>query len=235
MTPVQLTHAQSTEVQSTHVQWLGRRPYVPVWQAMRDFTDRRDPATADRLWILEHEPVYTLGRAGRREHILGAGDIPIVESDRGGQVTYHGPGQLIIYILLDLPRLGLSVRDLVRGMEAGVIALCSDFGIDAQRHSGAPGVYVAGAKVAALGLRVRRGRTLHGLSLNVDMDLAPFRGINPCGYEGLEVTQLRDLGVRATPHSIAPLMVGQLRRSLGLPQSGDMQDCAKHEIVHTGL
>lgn len=161
---------------------------------MQRFTDERDAATADELWFTEHDPVFTQGQAGRAEHLLAPGDIPVVQTDRGGQVTYHGPGQLVGYLLFDLRRLHIGVRQLVTGIETSIIELLGSWGIEAAARRDAPGVYVDGAKVAALGLRVRRGCSYHGLSLNVDMDLEPFARINPCGLTGLEVTQLRDLG-----------------------------------------
>ena len=162
---------------------------------MRELTEARDGASIDELWLVEHPPVYTLGQAGRREHLLDAGDIPVVPSDRGGQVTYHGPGQLVAYALMDLRRRGLGVRHLVDGLEQCVIDMLGAEGISGERRPRAPGVYVAGRKICALGLRIRNGCSYHGVALNVDMDLGPFAGIDPCGYPGLEVTQLRDLGV----------------------------------------
>jgi lipoyl(octanoyl) transferase len=162
---------------------------------MRRFTDARDEATADELWLLEHSPVFTLGQAGRREHLLDAGGIPVVESDRGGQVTYHGPGQLVAYVLVDLRRRRLGVRHLVAGLEQCIIDMLGAEAIDAVRRDRAPGVYVSGKKVCALGLRIRNGCSYHGVALNVHMDLAPFERIDPCGYAGLEVTQTRDLGI----------------------------------------
>jgi lipoyl(octanoyl) transferase len=174
---------------------LGRVDYEPAWLAMRDFTARRSPDTPDELWLLEHPPVFTLGQAGRREHVLADIGIPVIAIDRGGQVTYHGPGQVVAYVLLDLKRRGYGVKELVRRLEQAVIDLLAAHGAVGERLAGAPGVYVAGAKVAALGLRIRNGCSYHGLALNVDLDLAPFRAINPCGYEGLPVTRLRDLGI----------------------------------------
>jgi len=173
---------------------LGRRDYMPTWEAMRHFTDRRGPATADELWTLEHPPVFTLGQAGRWEHVLDPGAIPVLRSDRGGQVTYHGPGQVIVYLLYDLRRGGIGIRPLVQHLEQAVIGLLADYGIVAGLRPGAPGVYVGGCKIASLGLRVRHGCSLHGLSLNCAMDLEPFRRIHPCGYPGLEVTQVAELG-----------------------------------------
>ncbi|GHB10815.1 lipoyl(octanoyl) transferase LipB [Salinicola rhizosphaerae] len=171
---------------------LGRRDYLPIWQAMRDFTDTRDSQTPDQLWWVEHEPVFTQGRAGKAEHVLMPGDIPVVASDRGGQVTYHGPGQIVVYPLLDVRRAGLGVRELVSLLEESVIDALSQHGIEARARADAPGVYVGDDKIASLGLRIRRGCSFHGVALNVDMDLAPFARINPCGYAGLKMTQLRD-------------------------------------------
>jgi lipoyl(octanoyl) transferase len=175
--------------------WLGRVGYETTWQDMRRFTDERGPATADELWLLEHPPVFTLGMAADPGHVLDAGDIPVVQTDRGGQVTYHGPGQLVAYPLLELKRHRLTVRGLVMLLEQCVIDLVAEHGIKAQGRRDAPGVYVEGRKLAALGLRVRRGASYHGLALNVDLDPAPFARINPCGMAGLTVTSLRELGL----------------------------------------
>lgn len=180
------------------VRQLGRVEYEPVWRAMQDFTARRDAESPDELWLLEHPPVYTLGQAGKPEHLIAPTDIPVVPIDRGGQITYHGPGQLVVYLLVDLKRRGYGVRELVTRMEQAVIDLLARHDVTAVRQAGAPGVYVDGAKIAALGLRVKRSCTYHGLALNVDMDLSPFAAINPCGYAGLAVTQCRDLGIRLT-------------------------------------
>jgi len=177
---------------------LGRADYEPVWRAMQAFTRGRDASTPDELWIVEHPPVFTLGLAAKPEHVLDAASIPVVRIDRGGQVTYHGPGQLVAYVLLDLRRAGYGVKELVRRLEQSVIDLLSGYGIRAERQAGMPGVYVAGAKIAAVGLRVSRGCTYHGISLNVDGDLSAFSQINPCGYPGLAATRLADLGVRDT-------------------------------------
>ncbi|WPL19918.1 Octanoyltransferase [Thiorhodovibrio winogradskyi] len=182
---------------------------------MVGFTDARDAASADELWVLEHYPVFTLGQAGRREHLLNPDKIPVIQSDRGGQVTYHGPGQLVVYVLLDLRRRGLGVRQLVSLLEQAVIALLAIQGIGAYSKAGAPGVYVTDAKIAALGLRVRRGCSYHGLALNVAMDLTPFSRIHPCGYPGLKVTQMADLGCDLSMDSIAAALVDQLCRLLG--------------------
>jgi lipoyl(octanoyl) transferase len=172
---------------------LGQVGYAPTLQAMRDFTAQRHAGTQDEIWLLEHPPVFTLGLAGKPEHLLTATDIPVVNIDRGGQITYHGPGQLVAYLLLDLNRRPYKVRQLVERMESAIIAVLADFGIKGERLAGAPGVYVGDAKIAALGLRVQRGCTYHGLAINVDMDLAPWNAINPCGYPGMAVTQIRDL------------------------------------------
>jgi lipoyl(octanoyl) transferase len=177
------------------VRRMGRVAYAEAYDAMRTFTAQRTADTPDELWLLEHPPVYTLGQAGKPEHLLRANGIPVVRVDRGGQVTYHGPGQVVAYVLLDIRRRGLTVKRLVSLLEQAVIDLLAEHGVDGARRAGAPGVYVGGAKVAALGLRVRGGCTYHGLALNVDLDLAPYRDINPCGYEGLAVTRLADLGV----------------------------------------
>lgn len=176
------------------VRHLGLREYEPAWREMQTFTTERGPDTPDEIWFLEHPPVFTLGLNGKMEHVLAPGDIPVVPIDRGGQVTYHGPGQLVVYPLIDLKRLRLGVRDLVTALEQAVIATVGAYGIEAQAHAEAPGVYVEGRKLAALGLRIRRGSSYHGLAFNLAMDLEPFSRINPCGYRGLEVTQLVDLG-----------------------------------------
>ena len=193
------------------VRRLGLRDYEPVWQQMRDFTLARNAATPDELWQVEHPPVYTLGVAAKREHLPRVDNgIPLVKTDRGGQITYHGPGQIVIYTLLDLRRRNLGVRVLVRRLERAVMELLEGYRIDATGREDAPGVYVAGAKIAALGLRVRNGCCYHGLSLNVDMDLTPFSTINPCGFPGLEVTQLRDLGVNDPAATIAEKLLDRL-------------------------
>lgn len=175
--------------------WRGISDYGQTWQAMRHFTQQRDASTPDAIWCLQHPPIFTLGQGGRREHVLAPGSIPVLQVDRGGQVTYHGPGQLLVYVLLDLQRRRLAVRELVDRLEQSVIDALAAQGVRAERRPGAPGVYTGGKKVAALGLRVRRGCCYHGLAVNVDMDLEPFQRIHPCGYAGLEVTQLVDLGV----------------------------------------
>ncbi len=180
------------------VKRLGLVDYEPTFQAMQAFTASRSPETPDELWIVEHPPVYTLGQAGKPEHILRDVGIPVVKIDRGGQVTYHGPGQVVIYLLLDLPRRKIKVRELVSAIEQAVIDLLGKYAVSAERRDGAPGVYVGEAKVAALGLRIRNGCSYHGVSLNVDMDLTPFAAINPCGYAGLKVVQTKDLNIPLT-------------------------------------
>jgi lipoyl(octanoyl) transferase len=174
------------------VRYLGQVDYLPTLKAMRDFTAARDVATADEIWLLEHPPVFTQGQAGKPEHVLAAGDIPVVQVERGGQVTYHGPGQLVVYLMLDIRRLDLGVRELVSTMERSLVGLLASYGIVAAPRADAPGVYVGSSKIASLGLRIRRGCSFHGLALNVDMDMQPFQRINPCGYAGLAMTQLRD-------------------------------------------
>jgi len=202
---------------------LGRRDYGPVFDAMRAFTEARDTDTPDELWSVEHSPVFTQGLAGKAEHLLAPGAIPVVQVDRGGQVTYHGPGQVVVYCLLDARRLGLSVRALVTALEQSVIELLATHGVVAHARSDAPGVYVEGAKVASLGLRLRQGRSYHGLSLNVAMDLEPFTRINPCGYPGLRVTQLRDLGLDLDPETVAGELLLNLGRQLGYTRFGDIE------------
>ena len=179
------------------IKQLGLTDYASAWHDMQAFTDNRDANTPDELWFLEHPPVFTLGRNGKQEYLHDTGDIPVVKVDRGGQVTYHGPGQLVAYTLLNIKRRQLDVQSLVRLLEQSVIDLLSDYSLHAQRREQAPGVYIDSRKVAALGLRIRKGCSFHGLSLNVDMDLSPFAMIDPCGYSGLEVTQLKDLGIDA--------------------------------------
>lgn len=174
------------------VRHLGLVDYLPTLTAMRDLTAVRDTATQDEIWLLEHPPVFTQGQAGKPEHVLAAGDIPVVQVERGGQVTYHGPGQLVAYLMLDIRRMDMGVRELVSAMERSLVGLLASYGVEAAPRADAPGVYVGSAKIASLGLRIRRGCSFHGLALNVDMDMQPFQRINPCGYAGLAMTQLRD-------------------------------------------
>ena len=202
------------------VRRLGPTDYVATWDAMKAFTANRDATTADELWLTEHPPVFTQGLNGRAEHLLAPGDIPVVQIDRGGQVTYHGPGQLVLYCLLDLPRLGLGVKGLVATLERSIVEWLATYRIAAATRSGAPGVYVGDAKLAALGLRVRKGCCYHGLSLNVDMDLEPFGRINPCGYAGLAVTQLVDLGVEIAVERAGAELAAQLTGNLVEKASG---------------
>jgi lipoyl(octanoyl) transferase len=197
------------------VRVLGTQDYLPVWQHMQSFTRERTPDTPDEVWLVQHPPVFTLGRNGKMEHVLAPGDIPVVPIDRGGQVTYHGPGQLVAYLLLDIRRRELGVRDLVMRIEQSVINLLGHYGVQAAGDRDAPGVYVDGRKIAALGLRVTRGCTYHGLSLNVDMDLEPFQRINPCGCVGLQVTQCKDLGIGQTPFELAGELCECLAVQLG--------------------
>ncbi len=197
------------------VRRLGRTDYQPTWRAMQEFTATRDGQTPDEIWLLEHPPVFTQGLAGRPEHLLRDAGVPLVRTDRGGQITYHGPGQVIAYLLLDLARRGLKVRELVARIEQATIDLLASLGSEGQRLAGAPGVYVGGAKIASLGLRVKGGCSYHGLSLNADMDLSPFAAINPCGYPGLRVTQLRDLGLRSDPAEVGELLLQQLQNHIG--------------------
>lgn len=196
------------------VRRLGMADYEATWHAMQDFTAGRGPETADEIWLLEHPPVFTLGQAGRIEHLKHDIGVPVVKVDRGGQITYHGPGQLVAYLLLDLARRRIKVRELVSLIEQALIDLLAQYGIVSARRPGAPGVYVDDAKIAALGLRVRQGGCYHGLSLNVDLDLAPFVAIDPCGYSGLAVTRLRDLGVTEDIAAVATRLIDQLTRKL---------------------
>lgn len=182
---------------------LGQTEYETTWQAMRAFTDERTDNTEDELWLCEHTPVYTLGQAGKTEHILNPANIPIVKSDRGGQVTYHGPGQLIVYTLFNLRRAGYGIREMVMRLENSVIAMLAQHNVDAHSRRDAPGVYVGEAKIAALGLRVRRGCSYHGIAINIDPDLTPFLGINPCGYEGMAVTSTQKLGLALDKEQLA--------------------------------
>lgn len=198
------------------VRELGLVDYQPTLEAMRQFTDKRDEQTPDEIWLLEHPPVFTQGQAGKAEHVLAAGDIPVVQVERGGQVTYHGPGQLVAYLLLDLRRLGIGVRELVTLMERSLVDVLGAYGIDAAPRPDAPGVYVQDAKIASLGLRVRRGCSFHGLALNVDMDLQPFGRINPCGYAGLRMTQMADLlDAKPTLGEVGERLQRVLRSHLG--------------------
>ncbi|MEG6379744.1 lipoyl(octanoyl) transferase LipB [Enterobacter hormaechei] len=189
------------------VRHLGLQPYEPVSQAMHDFTDRRDDTTPDEIWLVEHLPVFTQGQAGKAEHLLMTGDIPVIQSDRGGQVTYHGPGQQVMYVLLNLKRRKLGVRELVTLLEQTVVNTLAEYDIDAHPRADAPGVYVGEMKICSLGLRIRKGCSFHGLALNINMDLAPFQRINPCGYAGMEMTHMRQWVDTATPDNIRPVLL----------------------------
>ena len=196
------------------VRKLGLVAYEPTWRAMQAFNQSRDPDTPDQLWLVEHPPVFTLGLAGRPEHVLAPGGIPVVKTDRGGQVTYHGPGQAVAYPLLDLRRARLGVKELVRRLEQSVLDTLAGYGLAGHRREGMPGVYVDGAKIAAVGLRIARGCSYHGVALNVDLDLAPFQRIDPCGYPGLASTRLADLGVRDSMEIVSARLAENLRKCL---------------------
>jgi len=195
------------------VRWLGRQSYTPVWRAMQAFTDARTDSTADEFWIVEHDPVFTQGQAGKAEHVLAAGDIPVVPVDRGGQVTYHGPGQSVIYILVDLQRLDLGVRKFVDIIETSLVQLLADLGIESAARRDAPGVYTARGKIASLGLRIRQNRSFHGLALNVDMDLEPFGRINPCGMAGMAMDQVSHYPVASDLASVSEALLTRLLES----------------------
>lgn len=194
---------------------LGRCDYPPVWQAMQAFTDQRCATTQDEIWLLEHHPVFTQGQAGKAEHLLATGEIPVVQTDRGGQVTYHGPGQLVAYVLIDLRRKGLGARDLVSRLEQTLVATLATLAIEAAPRADAPGVYTGNRKIASLGLRIRKGCSFHGLALNIDMDLTPFQRINPCGYAGLTMSQVKDFVNCPDPATITADLINHLCRELG--------------------
>ena len=216
-TAVQVAALAPPTLPAPSVRHLGRVEYEPTWRAMQRFTEQRDARTADEIWFLEHPPVFTLGVNASRAHLLAPGDIPVVQVDRGGQVTYHGPGQLVVYPLIDLRRAALGIREFVTALERAVIELAGEYGIAAASRREAPGVYVAGRKLASVGVRVRRGGSYHGLALNVALDLGPFARINPCGYAGLEMTQLAKLGGPASVEECARALEPHLRRALRLP------------------
>jgi lipoyl(octanoyl) transferase len=204
-----------TTVEQLIVRDLGMQAYEPTWHEMQRFTAARDATTPDELWVLEHPPVFTMGLNGKEKHLLSTGTIPVINIDRGGQVTYHGPGQLVIYTLLDLSRLNLGVKELVKIMETAIIDLLKQYGIHAQGRVNAPGVYVNDAKIAALGLRIKKNKSYHGLSLNLDMDLTPFQFINPCGYAGMTVTQLKELKPQFDQATVKSDLITHLSRLLG--------------------
>ncbi|KNC93056.1 lipoyl(octanoyl) transferase LipB [Trabulsiella odontotermitis] len=199
------------------IRQLGLQPYEPVSQAMHEFTDKRDETTLDEIWLVEHLPVFTQGQAGKAEHVLMPGDIPVIQSDRGGQVTYHGPGQQVMYVLLNLKRRKLGVRELVTLLEQTVVHTLAEYGVDAHPRADAPGVYVGEKKICSLGLRIRKGCSFHGLALNIAMDLSPFLRINPCGYAGMEMTQLQQWCSEATIENITPVLVSNLLALLNNP------------------
>jgi len=201
------------------VRELGRQVYEPVWRAMQEFTNTRNESTPDEIWFCEHDSVFTLGLNTAPEHLLAPGDIPVIQIDRGGQVTYHGPGQLMIYPLIDLRRAGLGVRDLVTALEQSVVDLAADDGIEAASRCDAPGVYIDGVKLASVGLRIRRGASFHGMALNVDVDLEPFSRINPCGFEDLELTDLKRLGADSNLETVRDKLLPHLLRHLNFDQA----------------
>jgi lipoyl(octanoyl) transferase len=202
--------------ETLHVYRLGRQPFMATWPAMEAYSDHRGESGEDQLWLLEHEPVFTLGQAGKPEHVLAPGDIPVLRTNRGGQVTYHGPGQLVAYPLVDLRRRKLGVREFVQRIEQALIDTLAGWGIEALRKEGAPGVYVRGAKIGALGLRVRRGCSFHGLAFNVALDTEPFSRINPCGYQGLQVTSVLECGGPGSLQEVEQALVPNLAAQLGL-------------------
>ena len=210
-----MSAAPRTHTGQIRVRHLGRVDYERTWRRMQQFTDTRDAASPDELWLLEHPAVFTLGMAGKLEHLLAPGDIPVVHTDRGGQVTYHGPGQLVVYALIDLRRAGLGVRDLVTGLERAVIAYLAQLGVEGRSRREAPGVYVTGQKLASVGIRIRRGASYHGLALNVNMDLEPFERINPCGFAGMPMTRLVDLAPVAEIDTAAAGLLPHLLDALG--------------------
>jgi len=201
-------------IEQLRLRRLGIADYERVWHEMQDFTDNRDESSGDELWLVQHPPVFTQGQAGKAEHVLAPGEIPVIQVDRGGQVTYHGPGQIVAYPLVDIRRKGITVREFVRRIEESIIGVLAQYSVKGERIDGAPGIYVAGDKIASLGLRVRRGCTFHGLAFNIDMDLEPFQRINPCGYEGLQVTQLSALAT-ASLEEVEDRLISSLARQLG--------------------
>ncbi|AZG35055.1 MULTISPECIES: lipoyl(octanoyl) transferase LipB [Shewanella] len=205
-------------LQTLHIRHLGMQDYESTWHAMQDYTDTRDSDSQDELWIVEHQPVFTQGQAGKSEHILNPGNIPVIQVDRGGQVTYHGPGQLVVYPLIDIKRYKIGVRQLVNNIEQSIVDMLTYYDINAYAKADAPGVYVAERKVASLGLRIRKGCSFHGLALNVDMDLAPFQRINPCGYAGLEMVQCKALGGPQTVLEAGDKLIQTFSQIMGYQQ-----------------
>lgn len=220
---------------SLRVRELGCMPYLETWEAMRAFTDGRSAETPDELWLLEHPPVYTQGLAGKPEHVLDPGDIPVIQTDRGGQITYHGPGQLVAYPLLDLDRLGLGIRTLVATLETVIIELLAHLGVPGQRKEGVPGVFVDGAKIASIGMKVRRGCTFHGLAFNITTDMSPFSHINPCGFAGQPMTRLQDIVDEPVREidivHVGRLLAGQLARAIDLDWNIEPTHDEKHPLA----
>ena len=208
------------------VRRLGLADYEPVWHAMQEFTNSRDADSPDELWLVQHPPVFTQGQAGKAEHVLAPGDIPVIQVDRGGQVTYHGPGQIVAYPLVDLKRLGIGVREFVHRIEASIIQVLAQYGVQGERIEGAPGIYVGGDKIASLGLRVRRGCTFHGLAFNIEMDLEPFQRINPCGFQDLRVIRLSDLA-ELEFCDVENHLVEEFVKQLGYSEIADQQETAR--------
>ena len=200
------------------VRYLGIQPYLETWQKMQEFTEQRNEDTVDEIWLVEHPAVFTQGRAGKAEHLLQQTDIPIVQSDRGGQITYHAPGQLVVYLLINIRRKDFNIRTLVSIIEESIIKLLADYNVSASGKTDAPGVYVNGKKIASLGLKIRKGCSFHGLALNVDMDLSPFLQINPCGYAGLKMTQCKNEGIDLSVNELAPLLIEKLNKQLSYSQ-----------------
>jgi lipoyl(octanoyl) transferase len=210
------TTALPAKGQHLHVRMLhGLQPYEVTWRAMQAFTDTRTEESQDQIWVLQHEPVYTQGQAGKAEHLLAPGNIPVINVDRGGQVTYHGPGQLVIYLMLDINRMNIGPRHLVSMIENAIIKMLNHYDIDASARDDAPGVYVNGAKIASLGLRIRKGKSFHGLSLNLDMDMEPFSRINPCGYKDMKMIQLKDFEPQAGIERAAGCLVNEIQTVFG--------------------
>ena len=204
--------------QQLHVHYLGLQPYLQTWQKMQDFTEQRDQNSIDQIWLVEHPAVFTQGRAGKAEHLLQQTNIPVVQSDRGGQITYHAPGQLIAYLLIDVRRKDFNIRALVSAIEDSIVSLLADYNVHAFAKMDAPGVYVNNKKIASLGLKIRKGCSFHGLAMNVDMDLSPFLNINPCGYAGLEMTQCKNEGIGLSVSELAPLLIKALKIRLSYSQ-----------------
>jgi lipoyl(octanoyl) transferase len=200
------------------IRYLGLQDYQTTWQAMSDFTSQRDANSIDEIWLVEHPAVFTQGNSGKAEHLLRQTDIPVVQSDRGGQITYHAPGQLIVYLLINIRRKSFNVRSLVTIMEESIVSLLADYGVKALAKPDAPGVYVDGQKIASLGLKIRKGCSFHGLALNVDMDLLPFLNINPCGYAGLKMTQCKEQGITLSVLELAPLLIAKMNQQLHYSQ-----------------